>query len=330
MIQINILTLLFTVILYDYWKSRKNPLSRQVLDRIKKRRKKGKIDFSEAMELFRSRLGKVEKKADIRLARANLDFTAKEYVTFYIFGIFIGAAVGLIIFPFADIFKSILSFLGDNYFRTFVARILAGVVFAAIGTSAPHFWTKHLIEKRKKDLNEQLIEFLLSLADGVKSSPTVQEALSTVAKELPDPLSRELKKTVQELQYAKPFEETLYELSERIGIKEYTLVINAMQIQDKTGGELEKLLRNMAKVFQERQELIAEVKKIVRGPKTTSYILLAAPFALVLLFSILSKGFFASLFSSSVGWGCIIGAAVLYIIAYFIITRINKYIDKVV
>lgn len=330
MLQINALTLLFSIIFYDYWKARKNPLSRQVLDRIKKTKKKKKIDFSEPLEQIRSRLGNVEKKAELRLARANLDFTAKEYVTFYIIGMGVGALVGFIVFPFAEIFKMALFFLGDNYIKTFFARILCGAALAALGTFFPYFWTKRLIHKRKKELEEQLLEFLMSLADGVKSSPTVQEAINIVSKEIPDPLATELKKVVLELQYAKPFEEVLDDLAARLGIKEYTLAINAMQIQDRTGGELEKLLRNMAKVFQERQELIAEVKKIVRGPKTTSYILLGAPFAITLLFSTMSDDFFSSLFSSGVGIGVMIGAVVLYVIAFFLIRIINKYIDKVV
>lgn len=330
MLQINLLSLLFTIILYDYWKGRKNPLSRQVLERMKKNKTKKKIDFSGPIDKISSRLGSVEKKAELRLARANLEFTPKEYVTFFIFGIFIGAGVGFILFPFAGLFKSILFFLNDNYLKTFIARILSGITFAGIGTLTPLLWTKMLIKKRKKALDEQLLEFLMSLADGVKSSPTVQEALGIVAKEIAEPLSSELKKTGQELQFAKPFEDVLNDLSDRIGIKEYTLVINAMQIQDKTGGELEKLLRNMAKVFQERQELMAEVKKIVRGPKSTSYILLAAPFGIVLLFSFMSPDFFETLFASTVGWACVIIGIVFYIIAFFLIMKINKYVDKVV
>lgn len=330
MLQINVLTLLFLIFAYEYWKSRKNPLSRQVLDRMKKSKtKKNKIHFADFLDYWRTRLVKVEKKAELRLAQANLNFTAKEYVTFYIFGVMAGILIGFIFFPFAGIFKSILFFLGDNYFKTFVARILAAAIFGLIGTYTPHFWTKHLISKRKKALNDQLLEFLMSLADGVKSSPTVQEALNIVSKEIQEPLSSELRKTVQELQYAKPFEDALEDLGKRIGIKEYTLAINAMQIQDKTGGELEKLLRNMAKVFQERQELMAEVKKIVRGPKTTSYILMAAPLGFVGLFGTFSEGFFSALFTSSVGWGCVIAAVVLYVLAFFLITRINKYVDKV-
>lgn len=330
MLQINTLSLLFTIILYDYWKARKNPLSRQVLERMRKGKKKNILDISYIIENMRGKLGRVEKKAELRLARANLDFTAKEYVTFYIFGLLIGAGVGFVVFPFAPLFKSILFFLGDNILQTFAARILSTATFAAVGTFTPYFWTKRLIKKRKKMLGEQLLEFLMSLADGVKSSPTVQEALNIVASEIPEPLSSELKKTVSDLQYAKPFELALQDLANRIGIKEYTLVINAMQIQDKTGGELERLLRNMAKVFQERQELIAEVMKIVRGPKTTSYILLVAPIGFIALFSMMSENFFKSLFSSPIGWGCVIGAIVLYIIAFFLINRINKYVDKVV
>ncbi|MDU9693736.1 type II secretion system F family protein [Priestia aryabhattai] len=331
MLQINALTLLFAIILYEFWIGRKNPLSKQVLDRMKKSKNKTKrFNYNDILDEWRSRLVKVEKKAELRLARANLDFSPKEYVTFYIFGVLAGVIIGFVFFPFAGVFKSVFFFLGDNIFKTLVARIASGAAFALIGTFTPHVWTYHLINKRKKALEEQLLEFLMSLADGVKSSPTVQEALSIVAKEIQEPLSSELTKTVQELQYAKPFEQALEALAERIGVKEYTLAINAMQIQDRTGGELEKLLRNMAKVFQERQELMAEVKKIVRGPKTTSYILLAAPFVFAILFSTFSKGFFSALFTSTVGWGCVIGAIVLYVIAFFLIIKINKYIDKVV
>lgn len=320
------------ILFFDIIKIKSNPLSRQVMDRMEKNKfgvKDIKREAYGIFDKFVNSLNKVEKKAELKLARANLDFTPREYVVMFALGMMGGFVVGFVMFPLSMVFEGILFFVNNAVVQDGMARILAGVVFAAIGTFLPHIWVKWLIRKRRKELNGQLLEFLLSLAEGVKSSPTVQEALKIVAQEMPDPLSSELKKTVQDLQYAKPFDQAIGDLGERLNVPEYKLVIGAMQIQDRTGGELEKLLRNMAKVFQERQELIAEIKAIVRGPKSTAITLLVAPLVLFLLFSMLSKGFFEPMFSSTIGWVMFGMAVFLYGLGSFFIIQLTKYINKV-
>ena len=329
MLQINALTIIFGAVFYEYWQGRNNPLSRQVIERMKKNNKKNTFTLTGIEGIIRSKLSTVEKRAELKLARANLDFTPYEYISFLMIGVLVGALIGVVIFPLAGLWKSAIFFTSNNYVKISLGRMLCTVVMAALGSLTPALWVQYLIRKRRKELNAQLLEFLMSLADGTMSSPTIQTALSIVAQELPDPISSELKKTIQEIEYAKPFDEALESLAERIDIKEYRLAIDAIQIQDKTGGELEKLLRNMAKVFQERQELMAEVNKIVRGPKTTSYILLAAPFAFIGIFSFVTEDFFETLFSTVIGFGCAVAAVIMFVIAFFAIRKINKYLDKV-
>lgn len=328
MLALNALIILFGAIFYDYWQGRNNPLSRQVIERMKKNNKKRGFSFSNIESEIRSKLSKVEQKAELKLARANLDFTPYEYISFLMLGVIIGAIVGFVVFPLAGLWKSAIFFTTNNYVKIAFGRLLCAIVLACLGSLTPSLWVKYLIHKRRKELNEQLQEFLMSLADGTMSSPTVQTALSIVAQEMPDPISSELKKTIQELEYAKPFDEAMESLAERIDIKEYRLAIDAIQIQDKTGGELEKLLRNMAKVFQERQELISEVNKIVRGPKTTSYILLAAPLAFIGIFSFVQEDFFETLFGTPIGIGAVVVAIIMYIIAFFAIRKINDFLSK--
>lgn len=331
MIQINVLIGLIVFLSFDLYQERKNPLSKQVLSRLQGSKKSKHLKqslsfFDKALSNLYSR---IETGAKRRLERSNLNFTVKEYITVLLLGLLAGSLIGFVIFPFPPIFKFFIPFGKNTFIELFLARLLSSSFFGFIGTFTPILLIKLRENKRKKLLQAQLIDFILSLADGIKTSRTPQGALTTVANEMPDPISSELKKTLLDIEFTIPYTEALERLAERINIDEFTLVLNAMQIQNETGGHLELMLRNMATVSEERRDTKAEVLKIVRETQNVTILLLIAPFGLFsLLFFMMGDEFSDNIFSP-MGLIFLGVIGVLYIIGSLLMIGISNNVKKI-
>jgi Flp pilus assembly protein TadB len=328
MFQLNLIVSLLVYLIISILEDKKNHIAKQLNKKIKVMRKSKGFKFELDLEngTFSSIAHKVEQKMEKKLENANVNFTAKEFSFFFVVGILVSAGVGFLFFP--NMFYNIFNLLTGNLASSLISRVASTIAFGFAGMTVPFIILKFKISKRKKDLSDQLIDFIMSLADGLKSASTTQDAIREVSKEMADPLASELKKVVGELEYAIPFEEAMENLKRRIDLPEYSLVISAMQIQSRTGSHLEKMLRNMAKVSEERREIKDDVLKIVRQTKTTAYILLAAPFVLGGGMFLMMPDMAIPAYTSGIGMIVLGAFAVIYVITVFIIREIDKFVAK--
>lgn len=327
LIQIMLLLTFIIFLTNSLFKDKSNPLSQQVLKRIEYNKDsddKKKFDGDFYVNFYNNLLDRADKK----MKRSELNFTAKEYVTFNLIGIGSGILLGLIIFPFPTIFKSIFFFLPNPYTQLFLGRLLAGSLLGFIGYFLPNIVVIMREKKRKKDLEDQLIDFILSMADGIYSANTPQEALRLVSNEISEPLASELKKTVNDIDISIPYEIALKRLSDRLNLEEYSLILSSMQIQSRTGGHLESMLRNSAKVAEDRRNTKDEVMQIVNNTSRIAYVLIASPIVVVIgmLFA-LREEFLDGLFTfiGAVYFGVL---SVIYVVGIFGVLAIRRSVMK--
>jgi Flp pilus assembly protein TadB len=330
MFQLSISIVALSFLLYDRLKYRNNKLSQRIIGQIGTKKKKRRIVFSldSLYDRFAHRLVHVEQRVELKLTQANLDFTPKEYSTFLLLGAIGGAILGFVFFPFSGVFKGMLFFLESDFVKTFFARLLATASFAAAGSFFPRFWVRYLASKRTKELESQLQESLMSIADGLQSGLTLNQALKTVGDEMPEPMGQEFKTAYSEMQMGKSFNEAMDNLKKRINIPDFNMAVNAMQIQDDAGGKLEDLLRGMVRILQERLDTRQEIKKTVANQKMVGIILLLAPFFFLFAFSAANEDTYSQMFSSGLGWVLVIIAIISYVIAAWLILGILQYINK--
>jgi Flp pilus assembly protein TadB len=328
MFQLNVLVGIISFLVYSLIQEKNNHISRQLGKKLKASRKKNRFKLGLDLEdgIFSAFAKKIEKKMEKKLENANINFTPKEFSFMFIMGMLVGAGVGFLVLP--TIFYNIFNLLTSSLSAKLLSRVFSTVFFGAIGMGTPFVLLFIKIKNRKKKLGDQLIDLVMSLADGMKSASTTQGAIRVVAQEMPSPISDELKKVVGELEYGVTFEEALENLKRRIDLSEYAMVINAMQIQSRTGTQLEFMLRSMAKVAEERREIKEDVLKIVRATKSTAYILLAAPFALGGGTFLLMPELVIPAYTSKLGFFILIGIGAIYALALFALKQIDNFVAK--
>jgi tight adherence protein B len=223
--------------------------------------------------------------------------------------------------------------------RIFVALIFACIVFFLVGAGIgiilmilagffgwllPSIYVNRAISRRVGKLNSQLPDALTLLSNSIKAGFGLMQALDMAAKEIPHPLGTELKRTMADIHIGSGTEEALMNLAKRSGSDDLDIVITAMLIQQSTGGNLAEILDNVAHTMRERIRIRGEIKTLTSQQMLTGFVIGGLPFAMAALFSVLNPAYMTPLFTTTIGYVMLSGAAVL---EFFGVMLIRKILD---
>jgi tight adherence protein B len=146
------------------------------------------------------------------------------------------------------------------------------------------------------------------IADALASGHTTRAAISIAANELDGPIGRELSRVAHELELGTTTDAALAAFRERAGSRRIDLLVAAIRLQRRSGGNLAELLRGIAAALDDRTRLEAEARAETAQARFTSTVVLAMPFCLVGLGEVASPGTVGRLAGSPLGvW--LIGSA---------------------
>jgi tight adherence protein B len=194
------------------------------------------------------------------------------------------------------------------------ATLLAGLVSAAVfqgavmvlagmagGGLIPFavIWFKG--KKRTKAFENQLPDMLITLAAALKAGHSFKQGLQTVVDEGRPPASKELKRVLTEAQLGRPIDESLTEMAQRLGSKNFEFVITAVSIQRQVGGSLAGLIDMVADTVRQRQQFIRKVRGLTAMGRAGSYVLVGLPFVIAAAITLMNSDYMSPLYHSSTG-----------------------------
>jgi len=194
------------------------------------------------------------------------------------------------------------------------ATLLAGLVSAAVfhgavmvfagmagGGLIPFavIWFKG--RKRTRAFENQLPDLLITLAAALKAGHSFKQGLQTVVDEGRPPASKELKRVLTEAQLGRPIDESLTEMAQRLGSKNFEFVITAVTIQRQVGGSLAGLIDMVADTVRQRQQFIRKVRGLTAMGRAGSYVLMGLPFVIAAAITLMNSDYMSPLYYSSTG-----------------------------
>jgi tight adherence protein B len=194
------------------------------------------------------------------------------------------------------------------------ATLLAGLVSAAVfkgtlmvlagmaaGGLVPFgvIWFKG--RKRTRAFENQLPDMLITLAAALKAGHSFKQGLQTVVDEGRPPASKELKRVLTEAQLGRPIDESLTEMAQRLGSKNFEFVITAVTIQRQVGGSLAGLIDMVADTVRQRQQFIRKVRGLTAMGRAGSYVLMGLPFVIAAAITLMNSDYMSPLYYSSTG-----------------------------
>jgi tight adherence protein B len=170
--------------------------------------------------------------------------------------------------------------------------------------------------------NDQLGDTITLLANSLRSGYTIVQSMKTVAEQLPDPMASEFLRVTQEIGLGLHYEEALNNMLRRVPSDDLDLLITAVNIQGKVGGNLAEILDTIGHTIRERVRIQGEIRVLTAQQMISGYILTALPVILGLVLYGINKEYVGRMFNDPCGW-IMIGVSILMITAgFFAIKRI--------
>lgn len=237
----------------------------------------------------------------VELTRADLTLKAAEWVM-------IQAGTGTI--------------LGVLVFLRF-GNVLLAIAAVAAGYFLPSIYLRRRQRKRRQALDAVLGDSIVLMANGIKAGYSVSQALASVAEGGRPPLSLEIQRVVRESALGIDLEQALQHVNKRLDSKDFDLLVTAILIHRTVGGNLAEVLDKIAETIRERVRIAGEVRVLTAQARASGYIVLALPFGVAGILSIISPSFERPLFTNFIGWIMIVVGLISMSIGYAIIRRIT-------
>jgi len=243
------------------------------------------------------------------LAQADLKLKPGEYIA-----AMAGASIGVGILSF---------FFGQNSF-------LLALVGAVGGLFLPGLYVRIQKSQRLVKFNNQLGDMLGLMVNGLRAGYSTLQAMESISKELPPPISDEFRRVVQEIQLGVTTEKALDNLLRRIPSDDLDLVITAMNVQREVGGNLAEILETITYTIRERVKLKGEIRVLTAQMRISGIFLSLLPIILTLVLYTINREYIMELFSpennSPFPCGFVaFGTAILLIVSgYIIMQKIAK------
>lgn len=191
-------------------------------------------------------------------------------------------------------------------------------VLLAVGL--PLLWLARQVTNRQNRFAEILPDALDFLARSLRAGNPFSASLKAGGDELPEPVASELRTTFEEINFGLDLESALHNLATRVGSPEMRYFVTAVILQRTTGGNLADLLNRLSEIIRARRTTYRQVQINAAEMRLSAWILIALPFVVAGLVSLMSPTYLAPLVTDPLG-RLLLGVQLLLILVGYLIMR---------
>jgi tight adherence protein B len=239
---------------------------------------------------------------NMQLMRANWKITSSEYMLIRIGLMVVGLVIGWWIF----------------------GSLVSGMAAAILANLIPGIYLRRSASRRQIKFEGQLVDVLVLVNGAVKTGFSLLQALEVVEREMQSPASEEFRRVHTEIGLGLTLTQALNNLSDRMQNQDLDLVVTAVNIHDKVGGNLSTMLEAVTETVRERDRLFREARVLTTQQRYTSYLISLLPIAIGLLMFMLNPDYIMQLFTRGIYIVIPIFAVIGIIAGHFVLQRIAK------
>ncbi len=187
---------------------------------------------------------------------------------------------------------------------------------------APLFYIGFKKKLRLNNFSKQLSDTIVLISNSLKAGHSFLQAIEVASNEMPDPISREFRILINEMQLGISTEEALTNLSERVENEDLELLVTAVLIQRQIGGNLSEILDNISSTIRGRVKLKGEISALTAQGRMSGIIVSLLPFALAGLLIIINPTYFTPMISNPIGIIMMLVGIVSEVIGMLLIKKI--------
>jgi tight adherence protein B len=212
-----------------------------------------------------------------------------------------------------------LAFLVTQYATH--SYLLALTALPVVG-SLPYVYLRQKKNRRVQAFEELLPEALDMIVNSLRAGFTFELAMKMVAQEIPDPIGIEFAIVFEEQNLGVPLVDALAGLRERVPSNDLDLLVVALLIHRRIGGNLAEILEKTASTIRDRFRLKREIRTKTAHGRFSGFVLVALPLVMIGIILTLNPDYFMVLLKEEVGQYMLMAAVVMQIIGILVIRRI--------
>lgn len=192
---------------------------------------------------------------------------------------------------------------GYNIIRIIVIGVLvAGPFGIPLGYNIPRVVVNGMWERRVALFEDQLLDALSFMSNGLKSGLSLLQCMDMVREELPNPISQEFALTLNEQRLGVPLEDALIALEKRLGTEDIQIVVTSINILRQSGGNLSETFDTVAHTIRERKKVQGRIASLTAQGVAQGVIIVIMPFVLGFILWVMDPGLISRLWTTWLGW----------------------------
>jgi tight adherence protein B len=198
------------------------------------------------------------------------------------------------------------------------------LALAALVVIVPPVLVSRAVAARRARIDEQAHGFALALANALKATASIGDALKSATDVTAKPLQDELKTTLRQVHVGSTLEEALLALSTRVQASALDVVVSALLIGRQTGGDLPRILESTAASLRELKRLEKHTDKVTRSAKQSLGVSAVVTLGLAVALPQLFPGFLEPLRNTVKGQLYAAQMAFVYLFALYLGYRFTR------
>ncbi len=194
---------------------------------------------------------------------------------------------------------ALIGFLLGN---ALASRIFFALFMAGMGYFIPRLFVLWRRRARLDSIDDQLVDALRLMSNGLKAGLSLQQALELAVRETKPPIADELARVVKEIHLGRLMDDALRRFAERVPLEDVRIVVDSILTLRETGGNLSETFDVVANTIVERKKVSGKIKSMTAQGMTQGFIMCLMPPGMLLLFSFIDPTYTAPLFNTVLGW----------------------------
>ena len=202
-----------------------------------------------------------------------------------------------------------------------IANDIRAVIFGVLWGLAPFGYLLWKMKKRMQAFEAQFPDAMELLSRSMRAGHSMRFGFQMMGDEMDDPMGTEFAQLAHEISLGMETRAALNNLAFRMNTADMPFFINAVTIQRETGGNLARILDNLAAVVRERIKFYGKARSLLAQVKLTANILALVPVVLVVVIQAVNPDYASILFTTQLGQLLLGTAGALVLVGYVIIRR---------
>jgi tight adherence protein B len=202
-------------------------------------------------------------------------------------------------------------------FWLIVDNLVFAILSAIFLLAAPWYVLRRMAERRRRKIEEQLADAMVTLTNAVRAGLSLAQALEILALRCPRPINLEFQQIVAEYNMGKPLIQTLAEAKQRLRSENFALFAATLMASHESGGRLSETVERIAHSVLELQRLERKILAETAQARKSAIYMAIIPVVILVAYWYVDPANTALLFRTVLGQFILGTAVVLNVIAYF-------------